>query len=143
MQDPDILYLTASEPLTLEEEIENQQSWLDDTTKYTFIGFIKNEETPEYCQFNESKNYKFKELVKGYQMAGDINIFFHPYIEENEAEIDVMIGEKELRGKGLAKKFVEAMMKFGFLKFRKTKFIAKIKSDNQQSIKLFQDKLGF
>ena len=64
-------------------------------------------------------------------MAGDINIFFHPYIEENEAEIDVMIGEKELRGKGLAKKFVEAMMKFGFLKFRKTKFIAKIKSDNQ------------
>lgn len=35
-------------------------------------------------------------------MAGDINLFFHPYIEENEAEIDVMIGEKSARKKGLA-----------------------------------------
>lgn len=35
-------------------------------------------------------------------MAGDINLFFHAYIEENEAEIDVMIGDKLARKKGLA-----------------------------------------
>jgi hypothetical protein len=39
-------------------------------------------------------------------MCGDINLFFHPYLDENEAEIDVMIGEEKLRGKGLAAKMV-------------------------------------
>jgi RimJ/RimL family protein N-acetyltransferase len=35
-------------------------------------------------------------------MVGDINLFFHNYIEENEAEIDIMIGEKKFRNKGYA-----------------------------------------
>jgi len=43
MQDPEILFLTGSEPLTLEEEKENQASWLLDPSKFTFI--IINKET--------------------------------------------------------------------------------------------------
>jgi hypothetical protein len=34
-------------------------------------------------------------------MVGDINLFFHPYLEQNEAEIDVMIGEPSKRKKGM------------------------------------------
>jgi hypothetical protein len=30
-------------------------------------------------------------------MAGDVNLFFHPYLEEGEAEIDIMIGEASKR----------------------------------------------
>ena len=72
MQDPEILFLTASEPLTLEEELENQATWLLDPLKLTFI--IINKENGKPC--------------------GDINLFFHKYIEPNEAEIDVMIADK-------------------------------------------------
>lgn len=75
-------------------------------------------------------------------MAGDINLFFHPYIEENEAEIDVMIGEKSARQQGLAKAAVLIMIDFGNAFYKKTRFIAKIKKDNVPSISLFK-KLGF
>lgn len=34
------------------------------------------------------------------EMVGDINLFFHPYLEQDEAEIDVMIGEPSKRKKG-------------------------------------------
>ena len=37
MQDDDLLALTASERLTLDEEVENQRSWRDDAKKLTFI----------------------------------------------------------------------------------------------------------
>lgn len=46
-------------------------------------------------------------------MAGDINLFFHNYLEPNEAEINVMIGEKSHRGKGLAAEAIRMIIEFG------------------------------
>ncbi len=37
MQDPELLEATASEPLTMEQEIEMQHEWRDDEKKCTFI----------------------------------------------------------------------------------------------------------
>jgi len=33
-------------------------------------------------------------------MVGDINLFFHQYLEEKETEIDIMIGEPSKRSQG-------------------------------------------
>lgn len=146
MQDPDTLFLTGSEPLTLEEEFANQRSWLMDPKKYTFIICGKNPinsiKLTEFPSLNTEYFAKNFDWPAYFQPIGDVNLFFHEYIEENEAEIDIMIGDKEARGKGFGKEAVAIMMQFGFQKFKKDKFIAKIKQKNQPSRKLFE-KMGY
>ena len=147
MQDPDTLFLTGSEQLTLEEELSNQISWLIDPRKYTFI-VCERRKTQEKLDLKaiESINSEFFlskiDWKNFFKPIGDVNLFFHEYIEENEAEIDIMIGDKEARGKGYSKEAVKMMMEFGFQYYRKEKFIAKIKTSNAISRKLFE-KLGY
>lgn len=143
MKDPYTLFLTGSEPLNLEEELTNQISWLKDPKKYTFILLEpmtkeKNNLT-DFESINSEHTLKWKELIKP---IGDVNLFFHDYIEENEAEIDIMIGDKTARGKGYSKEAVKIMLEFGYSFYRKEKFIAKIKSENYISRKLFES-IGF
>ncbi|CAD8167493.1 unnamed protein product [Paramecium octaurelia] len=107
MQDPEILYLTGSEPLSLEEEYKNQESWLNDPLKHTFI--IKNDK----------------------EMIGDVNLFFHQYLDDDEAEINVMIGNKNARRQGFAEEAIKLMMSFGLQQYKKTKYVAKIKDSNE------------
>ena len=146
MQDSETLFLTGSEPLTLEEELANQISWLTDPKKYTFILCeVKTKEKLDLKQFQSINSELFSEKIHWKDVIkpiGDVNLFFHDYIEENEAEIDIMIGDKEARGKGYSKEAVKIMMDFGFRYYQKEKFIAKIKTGNSISRKLFE-KIGF
>ena len=41
-------------------------------------------------------------MTKGTFMCGDINVFFSNSIEENEAELTIMVAEESSRRKGLA-----------------------------------------
>ena len=75
-------------------------------------------------------------------MIGDINLFFSEWIENNEAEINIMIAVKEFRGKGYAGQAVEAVQTFAMGIYGRDTIIAKIKEDNIGSIKLFE-KLGY
>ena len=75
--------------MSLEEEYENQESWLKDPLKHTFI--IKNDT----------------------ELVGDVNLFFHQYLDDVEAEINVMIGNKNARRKGFAEEAIKIMMSFG------------------------------
>lgn len=72
-QDPWLQEMTASEPLSMEEEYEMQKSWLEDQKKLTFI----------VCDAS----------VKGARdgspesMVGDVNLFFNVHDEPNTAEV--------------------------------------------------------
>lgn len=104
MQDPDLLDATASEPLTMEQEIEMQQEWRDDDKKCTFIilarDLLQSYESSDgsdcdvdipgvpsndKCN-NNNQDTQYPKLVEQtlHLMIGDINLF----LSEEELEED-------------------------------------------------------
>ncbi|XP_014789165.1 N-acetyltransferase 9-like protein [Octopus bimaculoides] len=128
MQSDELLSLTASERLTLEEEYENQISWRQDEKKCTFI-ILDHEMYKNSGDEIES-------------MIGDINLFFNDPSLEDTAEIEVMIAEISSRRKGFGKQAVILMMVYGVEILKITKFTAKIGMSNSISLGLFL-KIGF
>jgi RimJ/RimL family protein N-acetyltransferase len=99
-------------------------------------------------------------------MVGDVNLFLSDEEEEEDddeereegtandvhaaterkylqAELDIMIGEKEFRSKGVGREACILMMLFGVENFPIRRYFCKIKEDNTASLSLFQNKLGF
>ena len=64
MQDPELLELTCSEPLTLEQEFQNQRSWHADPLKLTFILCARDDDDGGAIP---------DDLTSG--MCGDVNAF--------------------------------------------------------------------
>ena len=115
MQDATLLEMTASEPLTLEEEYAMQTSWRDDETKCTFIILDPSIE-------GENK------------MAGDVNLYFNDSDEPTHGEIEIMIAEKNCLRKGLATEALLLMMKYASTELNTKRFIAKISNKNDKSL---------
>lgn len=116
MQDLWILEMTCSDPLSLEEEYENQRSWHLDEKKKTFI-VLDSSSDPA-------------------RMVGDVNLYVLESDEEGDnvlAEIEVMIAEETARRKGLATEAVRMMMAYAIRELKISKFVAKILESNQVS----------
>eukprot|EP01032_Pedospumella_encystans_P019539 gene19539-22214_t len=131
MKDPYLQEMTASEPLTIDEEYEMQLSWRDDPKKCTFIVLAKEEGTGETLPENLTEI-----------MAGDVNMFFNDRDDPNVAELEVMIAEEKYRKRGLGREAVNLMMHYGMTTLGVTKFFVKINQANQASLDLFYS-LGF
>uniref|UniRef100_A0A8D8M5X7 N-acetyltransferase 9 n=1 Tax=Cacopsylla melanoneura TaxID=428564 RepID=A0A8D8M5X7_9HEMI len=125
MKSEELQTLTASEPLSLEEEYEMQQSWALDEDKCTFIVLDKD------------KFYSTRDQVES--MIGDVNLFLS---EDNVAELNVMIAEMDAQGKGWGKEIAVYMIEYGIEVLKLEKILSKISSSNTRSIGLFQT-LGF
>ena len=127
MADPWLREMTASEPLSLEEEYAMCESWQQSEDKLTFIVLDRADGA----------------------MAGDVNLFFHPWLREEGqaehavAEVEVMIGEPAARRKGLASEALQLMMDYAAAELGTRRFVAKIKMVNEPSLALFGSKLGF
>ncbi|CEI69412.1 unnamed protein product [Fusarium venenatum] len=155
MQDPDIQDATASEPMTLEEEYENQQSWRTSSDKLTFIvcGPVTQ----------DTSLVKSSTADADALMRGDINFFLYPFESDDEddttdtqgwvtGEVDVMIASPSHRGQGLGQAAVCALLVYirkhidGILAEYEAKelkgLMVKIKEGNKSSRALFE-KLGF
>ncbi|CAJ1335584.1 unnamed protein product [Effrenium voratum] len=129
MQDPELLELTASEPLSLEEEYEMQQSWQDSEDKITFILL-----DPDLGDTFET------------QMVGDVNVFYVAEEEQaslyQQGEIEVMVAKRSCRRKGLAREALKLLQAFCGRELGTRRFVAKIKEHNEASIALFES-LGY
>ncbi|XP_023316648.1 N-acetyltransferase 9-like protein [Trichogramma pretiosum] len=128
MKCEELQQLTASEPLSLEDEYKMQKSWFEDEDKCTFI--ILNR-----LKFQEKSN----EIDS---MIGDTNLFFDNSEKEKIAEIEIMIAEKIDRGKGCGREATILMLIYGIEKLGVQKYSAKISIENVKSCNMFQ-KLDF
>ncbi|NXF91633.1 NAT9 acetyltransferase, partial [Eubucco bourcierii] len=126
MQSEELQRLTASEPLSLEQEYEMQRSWRDDTDKCTFIVLDRE----RWCGQDQDC------------MVGDVNLFLTNPEDPTLAEVEIMIAEPGYRGRGFGKEATLMMMSYGVRNLGITKFEAKIGQENEASICMFK-KLRF
>ncbi|KAL0895484.1 hypothetical protein ABMA27_011597 [Loxostege sticticalis] len=127
MKSTELQELTASEPLTLEQEFDMQKSWREDEDKCTFI--ILHRE-----KFEETN----EEIAS---MIGDTNIFIADK-EAERGEIEIMIAETWARGQKLGWQAVILMLMYGIQHIGLKIYEAKISLSNNISIQMFK-KLGF
>ncbi|KAK2705043.1 alpha/beta-tubulin-N-acetyltransferase 9-like [Artemia franciscana] len=124
MQSEELQKLTASEPLTLEEEFEMQQTWRKDEDKCTFIildGDILQEKGDEIEA-----------------MVGDVNLFIAEEEEGRSAEIEIMVAEPKARGKKIGWNATLSMIRYGIEQLEIQIFTSKIGYDNETSQRLFK-----
>ncbi|XP_023290675.1 N-acetyltransferase 9 isoform X2 [Orussus abietinus] len=98
MKSPELQRLTASEPLTLEQEYSMQRSWHEDADKCTFIILDKH-------QLEETRN----EIEA---MIGDTNLYLNDPEEPSTAEVEIMIAVTKNRGKGHGWESVIHMLRY-------------------------------
>ncbi|XP_076063666.1 microtubule-associated Nat9 [Oratosquilla oratoria] len=123
MKSEELLNLTGSEPLTLEEEYRMQRSWYEDEDKCTFI--VLDREVLE-----KTKNEQDA-------MVGDTNIFLTDPSDSSIAEAEIMIAEQKNRGHGLGKEALLLMLKYAVSALHIKTLEAKIKYGNTPSLHLF------
>ncbi|KAL0078653.1 GNAT domain-containing protein [Phycomyces blakesleeanus] len=139
MKSPFLQEMTASEPLSLDEEYEMQQSWHVDEEKCTFILLALPKTSPLTLS-----EMSADEVKKNAIMIGDVNIFLNdPDNDPTFGEIEIMIAEDAYRRSGRGLEALKMMMSYGITDLGLNTFHAKISLTNQPSIDLFTQKLGF
>jgi RimJ/RimL family protein N-acetyltransferase/SAM-dependent methyltransferase len=132
MQSPALLAQTASEELSLGEELEMQASWREDPRKLTFIVL-------------DARGREARELSSADGeacMCGDVNLFFHNNDDAGCCEVEVMVAEEGSRRGGIAREAVTLLLRYAAARLHVTRVVAKIGQDNAASLSLFQS-LGF
>lgn len=128
MKSEELQKLTASEPLTLEEEYKMQKTWQRDENKITFI--ILHREKYE-ATGNEID-----------AMIGDTNLFFATPDDRICAEAEIMIAESWARGRKCGWEAMLLMFMYAVLYLEVKQFVVKISFDNVPSINMFSN-MGF
>ncbi|XP_056628116.1 N-acetyltransferase 9 isoform X1 [Triplophysa dalaica] len=164
MSSPDLQKLTASEPLTLEQEYDMQKSWKEDNDSELppntctcfmlvscchsrtcslldmFLCSFVFDFSPIECTFIVLDKQKWADpsIPEEGCMVGDVNIFLTDPSDPTLAELEIMIAVPCYRGKGLGKEVTRMMMCYGISMLGIKKFEVKIGLDNKTSIAMFK-----
>ncbi|XP_054745833.1 alpha/beta-tubulin-N-acetyltransferase 9 [Anastrepha obliqua] len=131
MKSQELQELTASEPLTLEEEYVMQRSWREDEDKCTFLILCR--------ETYERTNNEIDSLV------GDTNLFLRlcdDGEENNEcrlkmAEAEIMIAEPSARGRGYGWEAMLLLLKYAVQNLHIKQYEVKIGIKNEISLQMF------
>ncbi|CAF3441897.1 unnamed protein product [Rotaria socialis] len=129
MENEETRELTASLPLTIDEEYEMQQTWLNDKDKCTFIVLSK-----------EIFDQTHDEIES---MIGDVNLFLNDLDDIHCGEIEIMIPQATERHKGYGIETLYTFIRYAIETLNITRFVVKIGLQNLPSINLFPKKLQF
>jgi len=163
MQSPALLEATGSEPLSLTEEYEMQESWKQDEKKCTFIILERKTLVKSIPDSGERDDTFVTDNVNA--MVGDVNLFLSEEDDDNDeaevakdganmgtddvqttprvqAELDIMVAEESARGRGIGLEATCLMMLYGAQELGIRRFFCKINQDNESSLYLFR-KLNF
>ncbi|XP_001658793.2 N-acetyltransferase 9-like protein [Aedes aegypti] len=129
MKSTELQELTASEPLSLEEEYQMQKSWREDDDKCTFLILDK----AEY--------YKSGDEIAA--LIGDTNIFLQSNDSDEDGdglktgEIEIMIAEPIARGKRYGWESTLLMLHFGVKHLNIRRYKAITKDTNTKAMQMF------
>lgn len=150
MQSEELQELTASEPLTLEQEYAMQQSWREDEdSKISFcLCFWRNIVNCDIICLSECTFLILDKAIfnqTGDEIAaliGDTNIFLLPPDDDGDddlktGEIEIMIAEQPARGKRYGWESTLLMLAFGAKKLAIRRFRAITKDSNAKAIRMF------
>ncbi|KAF8530686.1 GNAT domain-containing protein [Gautieria morchelliformis] len=150
MLSPELRELTASEPLTAEEEHQMQVKWQTDDDKLTFI-ILARPHLLSRATFDGNENIlpSPKEILT-FRMIGDVNLFLKESPEGcQEVEAEVMVAEPAYRRKGVAFNALQILFHYATspegppsLRIPTERLIARIGQANSASLRLFE-KLSF
>ena len=131
MQNEEIQELTASLPLTIEEEYRMQQTWLNDQDKCTFIILSRElfEQTHDEIGTGSGRMTTIVLIrirLSLASMIGDVNLFFNDQDDPHCGEIEIMIAEPSARQKGFAIETLQTFLRYGkehFLSLQWTSYL--------------------
>ena len=125
MKDPELQELTASEPLSLEDEYKMQDSWQKDEDKCTFIVLDK--------ALLETTGDEIKAMI------GDTNVFFSSDGGTPVGEVEIMVAEKDYRRGGRGSEAMLFMLRYCAENIPVKTFQAKIGLKNTPSLAMFKN----
>lgn len=131
MEDADLRAATASERLTLDEELAMCDAWAADDDKATFIIVVAD------AGAGASTTGR-----RRWTPVGDVNLFLNDHDDRTAAEVEVMVADATSRRSGIASTAIALMLAWAASTVGLTRAVAKIGRDNAASLALF-DRLGF
>lgn len=155
MKSPELQELTASEPLSLEEEYQMQKSWREDDDSAYLMAFFQYLQTANTfahlpisfleCTFLILDKAEYDR--SGNEIAaliGDTNIFLQPNDDSEEdddglktGEIEIMIAEPLARGKRYGWESTLLMLLYGIKHLNLQRYKAITKDTNAKSMQMF------